>query len=183
MDYFEKKVSDDLVAKGGIIDYHKVTVELPNGRLAKRDVIVHPGASVVIPVTEDGYIYLVRQYRTPAETETIEIPAGKLDPGEDPKECAERELSEETGFSGRITHITSFYSTPGFSNEVLHMYLATNLKAHDSHPDEDEFISTEKYSVEELLKMITDGKIIDGKTIIGILMADRYLKGTLGIDI
>ena len=183
MDYFEKKISEELVAKGGIVDFYKLTVELPNGKTAGRDVVKHPGAAAVIPVSEDGCIYMVRQYRIPAESETLEIPAGKLDPKEEPSVCAARELSEETGFSGKITHLTSFYSTIGFSNEILHVYLATELKASESHPDADEFISTEKYTIDELYAMILSGKIIDGKTIIGILFADRYLKGTLGIDI
>ena len=95
MDYFEKPVSDQLIAKGGIVEFHNVTVELPNGKLAGRDLVKHPGASVVVPVSDDGCVYMVRQYRTPAKQETIEIPAGKLDAGEDPLVCAARELSEE----------------------------------------------------------------------------------------
>lgn len=182
MEYYEKKCKEELLAKGGIVDFYKVTVELPNGKEAGRDVVKHPGASVIVPIAEDGSIYLVRQFRTPAGMEMLEIPAGKLDPGEDPKVCAERELSEETGLQGTVTHITSYYSTPGFTDEVLHMYLATNLKAETSHPDEDEFISTEQYPIEILYEMILKGEIQDGKTIIGILMADRYLKGTLGIS-
>ena len=183
MDYFEKKLSEKLIAKGGIIDYYKVEVELPNGTVADRDVIKHKGASVIVPVSDDEYVYLVRQFRTPVGAETLEIPAGKLDVGEDPKVCARRELSEETGFNGVLTHISSYYSTPGFSDEILHMYLATDLKAAEAHPDEDEFISVERYHIDELYEMILSGKIVDGKTIIGILIADRYFKGTLGISI
>lgn len=182
MNYFEKPVSDEVLAKGRILEFHNVTVELPNGKLAGRDLIKHPGASVVVPVSEDGCMYMVRQYRVPAGQETIEIPAGKLDPGEDPLVCAARELSEETGFTGKLHHISSYYSTLGFCDEVLHMYLATDLKQEESHPDEDEFISTEKYTIAELLEMIWSGKIIDSKTIIGILVADRYFKGELGIS-
>ena len=182
MDYFEKPVSDQLIAKGGIVEFHKVTVELPNGKLAGRDLVKHPGASVVVPVSDDGCVYMVRQYRTPAKQETIEIPAGKLDAGEDPLVCAARELAEETGFTGTLHHLSSYYSTPGFSDEVLHMYLATNLKQNDAHPDEDEFISTEKYTIAQLVEMIFNGTIVDGKTIIGILVADRYFKGELGIS-
>ena len=181
--YTEKLLSEKLAASGGIVDFYKAEVELPDGKKAKRDIIKHPGASVIVPVTNDGYMYLVRQFRTPVGEQTLEIPAGKLDKGEDSKECARRELEEETGFRGKLTHISSYYSTPGFSNEILHMYLATNLEQDKSHPDADEFISTEKYKIEDLLSMIIAGKIIDAKTIIGILIADRYLKGTLGINI
>jgi len=125
---------------------------------------------------------MVRQFRKPIEAVSLEIPAGKLDHGEDPKVCAERELKEETGLIAEsLTHLVSIHSTPGFSNEVLHLYVATGLSEGESCADEDEFISTEKYTVAKLVDMVLRGEITDAKSIIGILFADKIISGKLNI--
>lgn len=183
MNYEEKTVSEQHIYKGNIIDVERLTVTLPDGKLATRDIVRHPGASAVIPVNENEEIYMVRQYRKPLDAVSLEIPAGKLDHGEDPAVCAERELKEETGLTARqIIHIVSIHSTPGFSDEILHLYAAVGLQEGDACADDDEFIFTEKYKVEELINMVLDGKITDAKSIIGIFLADRIISGTINVD-
>jgi ADP-ribose pyrophosphatase len=182
MNYEEKTVSREHKYKGNIISVDMLTVTLPDGRQATRDVVKHPGASVVIPLNENGELYMVRQYRKPIDRTSLELPAGKLDPGEAPEVCAQRELKEETGLeAGEIKHVISMHSTPGFCNEVLHMYIATQLKEGESCADEDEFISTEKIPVQKLIGMILNHEITDAKTIIGVLLADKILKGEISI--
>lgn len=183
MNYTEKTISEKHIYSGNIINVKLLTVSLPDGRQATRDIVMHPGASAVVPLNENGEIYMVRQYRKPIEAESLEIPAGKLDSGEAPEVCAARELKEETGLqAGKLTHLVSIHSTPGFSNEVLHLYAATDLSEGESCADADEFISTERYSVERLVNMILKGEITDAKSIIGILMADRIVKGEIKLE-
>lgn len=178
--YKEKFIANQRKYTGNIIAVDLMTVELPNGKVATRDVVVHPGASVVIPINEAGEIYVVKQYRSPVGKALIELPAGKLDKGEDPLECAKRELYEETGLKANtIKHISSFESTPGFSNEVLHMYLATELEIGEARLDEDEFLMVEKISLEALVKGILANEITDAKTIIGVLLAEKFLRKEL----
>ncbi len=180
MNYEEKTVSRQQFYNGNIIKVERLTVTLPNGKEATRDLVLHPGASVVIPIGSDGSIYMVRQYRKPIEKVLLELPAGRLNPGEDPETCARRELKEETGLSaGKIKHLISIHTTPGFSNEVLHLYAATKLEEGDSHTDEDEFLTTEKVKVGELVNMILNHEITDAKTIIGILLAEKILDGKI----
>lgn len=183
MDYEEKTVSKKHIYKGNIIDINVVTVTLPDGRQSTRDIVSHPGASAIVPINENGEVYMVRQYRKPLEAVSLEIPAGKLDfKGEDPEECARRELKEETGLSAEsITHLVSMHSTPGFSDEIIHIYSAVGLSQGDTCTDEDEFLSTEKYPVEKLVDMILGGEITDAKSIIGILLAEKIVTGKLDI--
>ncbi len=183
MEYNEKTVSEKHIYKGNIINVDLITVTLPDGRQATRDIVRHPGASALIPLNEKGEMYMVRQFRKPLDAVSLEIPAGKLDHGEAPLICAGRELKEETGLTaGKLTHLVSVHSTPGFSDEVLHLFAATDLKEGESCADEDEFISTEKYTVEQLLDMILEGKITDAKSIIGIFLADKIISGKINID-
>ncbi len=182
MNYEEKTIAKKQIYDGKIIKVDLLTVTLPDGKEAAREIISHPGASVVIPISDSGELYMVRQYRKPIEKESLEIPAGKLDEGEDPKKCAERELEEETGLNAeKVDHILSMHSTPGFSNEVLHMYVARGLKEGEAHADEDEFISCEKYPVNDLIDMVLKHEITDSKTIIGILLADKIIKGEINL--
>ncbi|MDP4181592.1 MAG: NUDIX hydrolase [Bacillota bacterium] len=182
MNFEEKTIGRAHTYKGSIIDVETLEVVLPDGKKATRDVVLHPGASVVIPVNENGEIYMVRQYRKPIEKITLELPAGKLDLGEDPEICAVRELGEETGLiADEVKHVISIHSTPGFSNEVLHIYLATGLKEGDAHADDDEFVACEKYHVNKLTEMILKNEITDAKTIVGVLMADKFLKGEISL--
>lgn len=175
MEYYEKTISTELKYKGNIINVEKLVVELPNGKLASRDVVRNAGASVVVPIIDDEII-LVQQFRKPPEKVFIELPAGKLEYGEDPAVCAARELKEETGYStGKLVKILELYPAPAFSDEVLHIYLATELEKGLAEPDEDEFISAKAYKITEVLSMIDEGIINDSKTVAGILFAARFL--------
>mgnify|MGYP000859785883 CR=1 FL=1 len=178
MNYEEKTVIEERKYSGNIINVNRATVILPNGKQATRDIVRHPGASVVLPITDGWELLLVRQYRKPCEMISLELPAGKLDEGEAPETCAIRELQEETGYvAGKIQKVLSVHSTPGFSDEVLHMFVATQLTEGPSCPDEDEFISCRKYTIEKCIEMVESGQITDAKTIIGIFLADRIKKG------
>ena len=138
-----------------------------------RDVVRHPGAVAVVALTEMGKIALVRQYRTSLDRVTVEIPAGKLEPGEDPLDCARRELKEETGFvAGKIAYLTTIASSAGFTDELIHLYLATQLSFEGAEPDEDEFLNVELVPVSELVDAVLDGKIQDAKTVVGALACD-----------
>ena len=166
-----RRIKRELVAKGAIIDYYQDTMQIPNGNIAKWDLIDHKGAAAVVAVREDGKLLMVRQYRNALERETLEIPAGGLNGREEPTDqAAMRELQEETGYhTDHVELLTSIYTTVAFCNEKIDIYLALDL-------DEDEFINVEAYSVEELKQMIYDCKIQDAKTICGILTyASKYL--------
>lgn len=155
---------------GKAVHFSADEITLPNGKKATREYLEHPGAVAVIPFIDDKHIVLVRQYRYPVRTVTWELPAGKLDPGEKPSVCVKRELAEETGFAAsRIKKLVSFWPTPAFSNEVLHIYQAAGLKQARKNPDEDEFIEHAILPVSTALALIKAGKIRDSKTIIGLL--------------
>ena len=180
MNYEEKTLGRKEIFTGNIIKVESLTVALPDGKEATRDIVLHPGASAVIPLSENGELYMVTQYRKPIEKVSLEIPAGKLDKNEDPKDCARRELKEETGLeAGNIKHLVSLHSTPGFCNEVLHLYVATDLREGEACADEDEFISSQKIPVADLLDRVLHHEITDAKTIVGILLADKILKGEI----
>lgn len=168
----EKTLASRLIYTGKILGLRVEQVELPNGKTGQREVVTHPGAVAIAAVTHKGELVLVRQYRKPVEKELLEIPAGKLDPGEDPLVCAQRELKEETGYqAGRWELISRYFTSPGFSNEVMYFYRATELKASQPDPDEDEFIEAELVPSTKAREMVQNGQIEDAKTIIGILMA------------
>ena len=174
----EKKISSEDVFDGVLLHVKKDTVQLPNGHTAPREWIKHPGAAAVVPLLPDGNIILVKQFRYPVNQVTIEIPAGKLDiEGEDPIICAQRELSEETGYTaGRIWKLTTIATTVGFSNEWIHLYAAEDLKSGRQHTDADEFINYIKVPLTEAIKWIDEGKIFDSKSIIAILLLAKELK-------
>ncbi|MBR1729190.1 MAG: NUDIX hydrolase [Selenomonadaceae bacterium] len=173
----EKKISSENVFDGVLLHVKKDTVELPNGHQAPREWIKHPGAAAVIPLLPDGNIILVKQFRYPIGQVTLEIPAGKLDAeGEDPLDCANRELSEETGYTaGKIWKLTSIATTVGFSNEWIHIYAAEDLTPGKQHPDDDEFINYLKVPLNDAVKMVEEGKIFDSKSVIAILFLSKYV--------
>jgi ADP-ribose pyrophosphatase len=182
MNHEEKTISKEDIFHGKIIKVESLTVELPNAKKATRDIVLHPGASAVVPLNDENEIYMVRQFRKPVDEELLEIPAGKLDKGEEPQACAVRELKEETGLEAKkIKHVLSMHTSPGFCNEVIHLYVATDLVEGDACADEDEFISSEKISVDKLVDMVLNHEITDAKSIIGILMADKIVKGEIEI--
>lgn len=168
----ETFVSSKAIFNGKIIKVHCDTVRLPNKKEATREVVDHPGAIAVVPVLDDGRIVMVRQYRYPVDQVTLEIPAGKLDLNEDPLDCVVRELREETGYEAqKIEKLTSIYTAPGFSNEMIHIYIAKGLTMKEACPDEDEFINVEIYKPEVIKSMLRSGTIRDAKTLVGILLA------------
>jgi ADP-ribose pyrophosphatase len=177
MDFFEKPIERKTVYEGRIVNVRADVAELHNGKRVFREVVEHPGGVAIVPVTEDGNVLMVRQYRYPMGEELLEIPAGKLERGENPMDCAVRELSEETGCTaGKWVSLGATYPSPGFCEEILHLYLATELTRGAAHPDEDEFLSAEEVSFPALTEMIADNKLPDGKTVTGVLKARLYLE-------
>lgn len=171
-DLIEEKVSSEDVFDGNLLHVKKDTVCLPNGNIAYREWIKHPGASAVVPVTPEGRLIFVRQYRYPIQQVTLEIPAGKLDAeGEDPLDCARRELSEETGYQAeKYTFLTKLATTVGFSNEFIYIYAAEGLTAGRQHPDEDEFINVCTLTMDEAMAKIRSGEICDAKSVTAVLL-------------
>ncbi|NJP39948.1 NUDIX hydrolase [Oscillospiraceae bacterium HV4-5-C5C] len=174
--YEEKKLKDECVFKGRVFEVHVAQVQLPDGREARRDLVLHHGGACVIPVDADGQVCLVEQYRIATAQTLLEVPAGKLEAGENPLDCARRELAEETGYTaGRIISLGSCWTSPGFSSERLYLYLALDLKKGRQHLDEGEFLSCRVIPLSEAVGMVLDGTICDAKSQIAILKAKQYL--------
>lgn len=170
----EKTLNSARLYEGKVINLRVDTVELPDKKYSKREIIEHSGAAAVVPLTMDGHVILIKQFRKPIEEIIYEIPAGRLETKETPRNCALRELAEETGYSaGILEELITFYPSPGFSNEVIHIFVARDLTEGNAKPDEDEYLEVMKIPLEEALKMVEIGTIKDSKTIIGLLMADR----------
>lgn len=177
MEFFEKQISTATVYRGRIVNVRSDIAELKNGHHVPREVVEHPGGVAIVAVDEKGSVLMVRQYRYPMSEELLEIPAGKLEYGEDHRDCAIRELSEETGCAaGELVFLGPIYPSPGFSKETLYIYLATSLIRGEAHPDEDEFLSVEAVPLDTLVDKIMADEIRDGKTIIGIMKAKKYLE-------
>ena len=177
MELFEKKVSSKQIFDGKIVKLFVDEVELPNGSLAIREIVRHPGAVCVVPVTNEGEVIMVRQFRYPFESVLLEIPAGKLEPGEDPYEAVKRELEEESGaVAGKIEHIGELYTTVAIFDEKIQMYLATDLTFINAHPDQDEFLEVERIPLDTLVNMVMNDEIKDAKTQIAILKAHKLLE-------
>ena len=177
-DLKESKLSSEAIFQGRLLDVRKDDVELPNGEISTREWINHPGAVCCVPILPDGKIALIRQYRYPVQEEMIELPAGKLDSGEEPETCAVRELEEEIGYyPGKLTFLTHIHPAIGFANEKMWLYLAEDLEKTDSKLDEDEFLELIPTELSEAVQMVWDRKISDVKTIIGLLWVQRLLSG------
>ena len=174
-----KRIKRELKYKGTILEFYQDTMEINGSHTALWDFIKHKGAAAVVPVTKDGKILMVRQYRNALERDTLEIPAGKLDaPGEPGLECASRELEEETGYrSENLEWLITLRTTVAFCNERVEIFVAKDLIPSHQNLDEDEYVDVKAYSVQELKEMIFTGKIEDSKTIAAILAYEsKYLK-------
>ena len=171
MSFEEKTISSEIVYEGPVFRIRKHVVETVGGE-SVRDIVEHSGGAIMIAVSEDGKILLEKQYRKALESDFLELPAGKADPGESPEVTAARELSEETGYTARdIRHLVSFYPTCGYSNEHLHIYICKDIEKGEKHLDRDECIDLEWVDADRIIELINKGEIQDGKTIIGILFA------------
>ena len=176
MDLTERTLSSETVYQGKIVTLLVDQAELPNGMQAKREVVLHPGGVAILPLDRDGNVTLVQQYRYPFHQLLLELPAGKLDEGEDHRVAAARELSEETGLeAGELTYLGCILASPGFCTEKLHMYLARDLSFGDTHPDEDEFLSVRRIPFQELVQRCLSGEIQDGKTVTAVLKVKLLL--------
>lgn len=166
-----ERIGRELIHKGAIIDYYQDTIKIPNGNIAKWDYIKHKGAAAVVAVKDDGKLLMVRQYRNALDRETLEIPAGGLNSVDEPTDiAAARELEEEAGYTaGQLELLISIRTTVAFCDEKIDVYLATDLKRSKQHLDEDEYLDVETYSIEELIQMVYDCKIQDGKTVAALL--------------
>ena len=157
------------IYKGKVVTLNIDTVTLPNGITVDLETIRHPGAAAVVPMKDDGTVVLIRQFRHAAGGFIYEIPAGKLNPGEDPVACASRELEEEIGYrAGKLELLTSIFTAPGFADEVIHVYTATGLTEGRQQLDRDEVLEVVPMSLAEAVDMIADGRIRDAKTIVGL---------------
>ena len=173
----ERTMKSEKPFDGKILSVRVDTIELPGQRYSKREIVEHIGGIGIVAVTNDVNIVLVKQYRKATEKFLLEIPAGMLEPGEEPRKGAVRELEEETGFiAGKTEFMTEFYSTPGFCTEKIHLFLATDLQEGIQNLDENEDLEVVVISLEEALKMIKLGEIMDAKTIIGITMYQMFFK-------
>ena len=172
----ETPKSSEKIFSGRLIDLYFDHIELPNGKSSTREWIKHPGAVCIIPILPNGNLCLIRQYRYGPRAEFIEIPAGKLDVGEDPLICAKRELEEEIGYiAGKLTFLTNIHPAIGFSNEKMWVYLAEDLILSKQNLDQDEFLELYPIPVKKAIDLIYEGKITDVKTVIGILWLDKFL--------
>ncbi len=173
----EKTLKENVIFSGKIITVNCDEVLLPNGKTSKREVAYHHGGVCVVPLTKDGELLFVRQFRYPYREVVLELPAGKLEKGEDPYQAGLRELGEEAGVTtDEMVSLGKFYPTPGYCSEIIYLYLAENLTVTGQHLDEDEFLNVEKMPLKKALEMVMSGEIVDGKTQTAILKT-AMLKG------
>ena len=178
MDLTEKRLSGEEKYSGVIISVTLDRVELCDGKQTLREVVHHPGGVGVLPLDEEGNVYMVRQYRYPVGAPVLEIPAGKIDHRDAHIATARRELSEETGFSAdEYVDLGCCYTSPGYTDEIIHVYLARGLHKGESHLDEGEFLNVEKMPFALLFNMVMRNEIIDAKTVIAVSKAKLYLEG------
>jgi ADP-ribose pyrophosphatase len=157
------------------LDLHKI--EFPDGKRSKREIVTHPGAVAIVALDDKNNVLLVRQFRLAANDILLEIPAGTLDPGEPPEDCARRELQEEVGYQPKkLESLGGIFTAPGYTTEFIHLFLATELAESPLEGDADEFLEVVRMPLDDALKLIDDGKIIDSKTLSGLLRANRHLE-------
>ncbi len=174
MNFNEKTISKEYIFKGEVINMRVDTITTPFGNTATRELVEHPGGVCVVALDENGCVIMEKQYRRPFDTVLFEIPAGKLFLGEDPFECGKREFEEETGMCAKkYTNLGEMYSSPGFCNEIIYMYLAQDLYEGKENPDDDELIETSRVPLGKLVQMILSGEIKDSKTCIAIMKVNE----------
>lgn len=165
-----EKIEQRLIHQGKVVEFYEDIVKLPSGKIVTWDLVKHKGAAAVVPVTDRGNILLVKQYRNALDQETLEIPAGGIEPGETALECVAREIEEETGFkAGRMEHLMTIITAIGFCDEKIPIYIAFDLESSKQNLDEDEFIDVKEFTPDKIKEMIFDGRIIDAKTVSGVL--------------
>ena len=171
-----KILKNETMYKAHVFDAEKVLIEFPDGRQGYYDLVRHCPAVVIIPVTDEGKILLVRQYRLGAEKELLELPAGLINDGEEPDPAAVRELQEETGYKGRLTRLGGFFASAGYCSEYLNIYLAQDLSWDPLPQDDDEFLSNISMDIEEVYAAAENGELEDSKTIAALMMAQKYIR-------
>lgn len=175
--YEEKTMKSEKIYDGRVLGLRVDTVELPNMKYSKREIVEYTGAVAVVAITEENEVLLVKQYRKPIEKFLVEIPAGKLEINEEPRETAERELKEETGYeAGKLEYLFEFYPSPGITTEKIHIFLARELKEGERDLDDGEYIENLSMDFDDVFTKINRGEISDAKTIIGLFMAKNYLE-------
>ncbi|HKJ33973.1 MAG TPA: NUDIX hydrolase [Balneolales bacterium] len=168
----ERKLNSRPVFSGRLLHVYKDTVELPNGEKTTREYIKHPGATAVLPVYQNGDVMLIKQFRYPLSQIFYEVPAGKIDAGEDPETTGIRELKEETGLvCNHLTYIGHFYPSIGYTDEIIHLYIAWSIEEKENNTDDDEFLIPVRIPFKETIQMVHRGEISDGKSIICLLRA------------
>jgi len=176
MDYNEKTLCTDRIFEGRVVNLRVDHVLLPNGKTGTREIVEHNGGVAIVAVKNDK-IVMVRQFRKPTDSILLELPAGKIDNGEEPEKCAIREMEEETGLIPmNLKLLTAIYPAPGFSNEKLYIYHANEFKTGSTNRDQDEFLDVDYYSLPHLLDMIKNREIKDAKTICGIMIYASFYK-------
>ena len=170
----EKTVSRKIAFEGRVFQVEVKDVELFDGSISQREVVLHNGGATIVALDDDLNVYLVRQFRSPYEKVLLELPAGKLEKGEDPRECAIRELKEETGMQAEtVEDLGKMYATPGYCSEIIHMYLARGLSFGEGNPDDGEFLQSVKMPLKQALEMIDNNEISDAKTMAALLKTAR----------
>lgn len=170
----EETLASEQIYAGKVVTLRVDTVRMDGGREVKREVVEHAAAVAIVPIAADGQVLLVRQFRSPVGDFLLEVPAGTLDEGEEPDVAVQRELQEETGYrAATIRRLTGFWVAPGYDTEFIHVYLGEGLSESRLDPDEDEAIEVERYTLDEALAMIADGRICDAKSIVGLLAVAR----------
>ena len=175
--------STERLYTGRIVNLDRDTVRFPDGSTGQLEMLRHPGASAVVPVLDppgeaDPRVLLIRQFRHAAEAFIWEIPAGRLDPGESPEACARRELEEETGMrAAAVERLTTIYTTPGFTDERIHLFLAHGLEPGAQHREADEFMELHTLRWSEVLELVRSGQIVDGKTLTSLLFVECFRRG------
>ncbi len=176
MEHSEKFLNEKVIYEGKVINLKLVDTELEDGNTALREIVEHPGGVCVISIDENRDVLMVRQYRVPFSEMLLEVPAGKLDRGEEIEAAAGREFTEETGYiAKKLTYMGEFYPSVGFLDEKIRVFIGENLEKATQNLDEDEFLDVEKHNIDKLYEMVLKNEIKDAKTVIAIMLLKNYI--------